>query len=180
MPRRRRRRREVDIDAIIREVMAEYEVDPDEIPREDDPFDLDHFLEKKLKTSKRYFLGKTLGHFTCQELCGDQEVGNGQGLRCNRYWKSGHASCIIDLKEQRVDPDYIFTQDCRTHETEVSPHFIDEERVRDMVEWAVKEYLYRSGREKRKPSRGPRKQTKAHRQSLCEVCQLLGRLCTRL
>ena len=152
---------------MIDEVMKANGVTTDEIPRERgvDPTDL-----QAITHSKRYFKTKAFASF---------------GLHggCSRSWKSAHAWCVLDLKEQRIHHKY--PQDCQSCNGESMPHFDRDSLVR-MAEYAVDMYLKRCGRREWQPrsstfefddmfdaldDRGP------HDQARCKMCRLLGRSC---
>ena len=165
-------REEVDIDAIIEEVMEEEEVDPRDVPRER-PFNLKQFFkdlqDSRREKSLRYYHGKLPGEFRCR--------------RCGRYWTSGHTSCILDLKKQTVKKKlYQRCDNCDEDDDKVYPHYRNEERVRRMVKWAVNLYLVKTNqREPRERTGGDYfRRTAPHRDELCELCEVLGGLCTEL
>ena len=83
---------EVDVEAIIREIMQEKKVFPEEI-EEEEPFVLKKFLKnlKNKKKSQRYFRGRAYCQFKCQDDS------------CGHSWSSNRAWCILDLKEQRIE-----------------------------------------------------------------------------
>ena len=100
---------------------------------------------------------------------------------CSRSWKSAHAWCEIDLKKQIISDKY--TQDCQKCEVGVEPEF-DDDAVRKMAEYAVNQYLIRSGRKERPVNpfhfddmydalddRPP------HDEGRCGRCKKLGRSC---
>ena len=83
---------EVDIDAIIREVMSENKISPSEIP-EEKPFELSRFIKsfrRRKKWSKRYFKGHARGEFKCAEAT------------CGNTWTSPYSWCVLDLKKQAI------------------------------------------------------------------------------
>lgn len=179
---------EVDIEAIIREVMKENKLDPEEIPEEVYPFDLDVYIEDmkdRKNWSKRYFRGHAFSQFKCEETL------------CDKSWPSAYAWCIIDLKKQELS--MRFKQKCSAKHVEdieqlslqekptqqkskktqgVYPSYEGEESVTRMVEWAVNLYLVLVGRKEREEKHySDYRPTPEHRQDLCEMCQRLGRLC---
>lgn len=144
--------------AVIAAVMEEMGVNPRDIPRD--------------SHSLRFFKAHGFGSFHSHNVC-------------SRSWKSAHAWCELDLKKQIISHRY--TQDCQKCEEGVEPSF-DDEAVRRMAEYAVREYLHRSGREQH-PSRDPfvfdemidvldeEDEHGPHDEKRCELCQELGRSC---
>ena len=195
---------EVCIEAIIKDVMKDYDVDPQEIP-EEGPFDLKKYIEDlkhREKWSKRYFRGHAKGIYTCD--------------KCDHQWTSIQAWCILDLKRQRVVMK--FKQKCKKkHEkdmpeveeepsditaemeqlkmeksstfsledevfTGVLPCYSDKSNykktVRYMVKWAVEKYLVLSGKiEPKIEHNDTPKRRRPHIQRLCQMCKLLKRRC---
>ena len=165
---------EVDVDAIIVEVMEENEISPSDIP-EERPFELGWFFGKlrhRKRWSKRYYKGRAKGEFKCR----DDD--------CANTWSSPHSWCIIDLREQTIvmkfkqkcikvkekhvikeDPDYVGEY----------PTYTDENSVRKMVQWAVNLYLAKKPME----STDGHAPTAKHPCHLCEMCKLLKRPCHR-
>lgn len=180
--------KEVDIEAIICEIMKEKEVYTKKID-EEDPFDLEEFLNNlnnRENWSTRYFRGHALGKFKCEETL------------CDNSWPSAYAWCIIDLKKQKVIKK--FKQECLKEHKDmqhlsleekkkpsqqsmkktqgVYPSYEDKEAVTRMVEWAVNLHLVLVGRNEREETHySDYRSTPEHRQDLCEMCQRLGRLC---
>ena len=151
---------------IISEVMEEYKVTPRQIPYEL-PFNIRE-IESISRKSHRYFKVKGFAWFRSHNACA-------------RSWPSAHAWCVIDLKEQTVC--YEFKQDCQSCDEAVTPEY-DSDVFREMVEFAVKLYLKRTGRmpyddlaerferlDIGEDDRGP------HDEGRCEVCKLLGHSC---
>ena len=153
-----------DASAIIREVMAENDVDPARVRSEDpiQPSNLD-----RIRRSRRYFLTKGFANFPRHE-----------GF-CGRTWTSAHAWCVIDLKKQRIYHRY--SQECQNCEGEGKPVY-DEPAIRQMAEWVCKRYLIRVGLlddEEEPPSDedAPTKSSQPHDTARCEMCRLLGGEC---
>ena len=150
--------------ATIAEVMEEKDVFKGDIP-EEQPFDPENLGE--IRHSKRYFRCKGFAMFNSHPSC-------------NRRWASGHAWCIMDLREQKII--HRFTQNCQKCEGLSEPEF-DRAALRRMAEWAVDTHLRRTGR----PSPiqrdlfdmadlhdvldGP------HDERRCAVCRQLGHSC---
>ena len=93
---------EVDIEAIIKEVMKNEKLYPREIV-EEPPFNVETFIKaikspKKEDWSRRYFHGHAYGQFKC-----DNNL-------CTNPWSSAYAWCVLDLKEQKVEMK--FKQQC--------------------------------------------------------------------
>lgn len=172
---------EVDVDAIIREVMEEFGVSPADIP-EEGPFEKKAFmknLKRKSNWSKRYYRGHANGYFKCKS--------------CGGHWTSYQASCIIDLKGQTLV--MRFKQKCKkNHEEEgeategvdftgILPCYRsrskDKRSVRQMVKWAVELYLSLSGKKEKERKEGGKANRPPHISKLCEVCHMLGRRCNR-
>ncbi len=105
---------EVNIDAIIEEVMRENGTSPSDIP-EERPFSRRRFissLRNRKKWSKRYFKGHVNGEFKC---------GNDA---CANTWTSPHSWCILDLKEQTILMK--FRQKCiKKNHVKISKLFLD-------------------------------------------------------
>ena len=154
--------------ATIAEVMDEKDVLQDDIPKEQ-PFDPENLGE--IKHSKRYFRCKGFAKFDNHQR---------RDHNCNRRWASGHAWCIMDLREQSII--HRFTQECQKCEGSAEPEF-DRAALRRMAEWAVDTYLRRTGRLspiQRDPFdmadlhdalNGP------HDEERCEMCKQLGHSC---
>ena len=166
---------------LIQEVMEREGITPDDVPQEG-PFNKERFIEdlKSKCWSKRYFRGRAYGEFKCnKELC-------------NNEWNSPHASCVLDLKDQKMVVK--FKQECALKldhvnmeqldlqdraeavdkedmEGVVEPFFCDES-LKKMVEWAVDLFLQLTGRKERKqPNNGDNyRSTPPHRDDLCELC----------
>lgn len=149
-------------DYAIREVMKEKGVSTREIPEE-------RRADPKTAVnsgSRRYFRVKGFASF-------DEHVDPGD---CHRTWKSAHAWCVIDLKEQRVA--YRYKQECQSCDGELTPDF-DEEALRKMAEYVVDYKFLRKPREvfdfgdmqEALDGRGP------HDEDRCGMCKELGRSC---
>lgn len=164
---------EVDTDAIIKEVMEEKGISPQDIP-EEQPFQLRRFvnnLKRKKKWSRRYFNGRAKGEFKCQEGT------------CDRCWSSPHSWCILDLKEQKIIMK--FEQMCfkgRKKHKKANPDYkgelptyTNEESVTRMVEWAVDLFKDEGARQ----AKNDYVPTNRHPWFLCAMCQLLRRPCNR-
>ena len=170
---------ELDIEAIIKEIMEERGVSPDDIPLEE-PFDKKKFirsLKKSKNWSKRYFFGHAKAKFKCDKGS------------CKRSWTSHHAGCILDLKEQKIKQK--FKQKCKKHRKQpaseefngLQPRYRvkDKDSVREMVKWAVElcAALLKGEKKERKKATNKHSHTKEHKNYLCEVCGLFKRKCTR-
>ena len=151
---------EINVPAIIEEVMKSEGVDLNDI-REEEPFDIKKFLEsfrhRKMK-SMQYYLGYTSGEFDCE---------------CGHSWKSALTWCIIDLKNQELH--MRIAQRCKKRECkkEVEPHYTasHEKSVKRMIEWAVNLYLVKTGKKQAKKHENnslPR-QGKHHTRD-CKMC----------
>lgn len=179
---------EVDIEAIIKRVMEEEGLEPEDI-KEEPPFDMTQFIEAIKqgdisKWSKRYFRGRAYAQFEC-----DNDL-------CDHTWPSVYGWCVLDLKKQNVKEK--FKQKCslaKSHvkmqtlklgqhpqeeeEEGVKPCYEDEESVERMVRWAVNLHFYLVGKRDR-PSRNADSNytpTAEHREDLCAMCKHMGRLC---
>lgn len=181
---------ELKVRTIIQEVMKREGIAPDDVP-EEEPFNKKKFIKdlKKGNWSKRYFRGRAYGNFKC-----DEEL-------CDNTWNSPHASCVLDLKEQKMIVK--FKQECalktkhinmeqlnlqdreeaannedKDKEPGVRPFFSDES-LRIMVEWAVDLFLQLTRRKERKQrnTAGSFIPTPAHMDGLCELCKK-GLSCT--
>lgn len=189
---------EVDIDAIIKEVMAECGLSPDAIPAET-PFNKSSFMRnyRKGKRSRRYYCGWASGHFTCNQV------------HCGHTWPSRYAWCVIDLKEQKLvmklkqgcrkkhrqkeddedsnnpdddpeddkllldSPKSAREDDADSEEFPgVFPCYKDEKSVRRMVRWAVKCYM-----DTNEKGSGKREKRPPHMRRYCEMCKILRRRC---
>ncbi len=186
---------EVDINAIIKEIMREKKVTPEEIDKDnkEKPFVLEEFLKDlkdRSKWSLRYFRGRAYAQFKC---------GN---EFCDNLWSSNRAWCILDLKKQKMKlklkqectlyeehPDFKYLSlsekqekkelDFKDDSVGAFPSFEDEKSARYMVEWAVNKYLELVGRKERvfKNYDSQRQVNAPHKQSLCEMCQAMGGPC---
>lgn len=180
---------EVDIKAIIREVMKDEGLDPTSIPTEEEPFDIDKYkdaMKARETWSKRYYRGRALGTYKCENDL------------CDHEWPSACGWCIVDLRKQEVP--MRFREECKKgHKslqnlsldgsklktpiqpndgTRVKPRYEDEESVQKMVRWAVNMHLVQIGRKKRELyDSDNHRSTRPHCQDLCEMCQILGRRC---
>ena len=157
---------------VIDTVMRQNEVTPAEIPQERgvDPTNID-----SISQSKRYFKTKAFASFNAHNRP------SGAGARCSRNWKSAHAWCVLDLKEQCIA--HKLSQDCQSCNGHSFPEF-DRESMQRMAEYAVDLYLKRVGRKQWEPrpfdfddmlfaldDRPP------HDEARCEMCRKLGRSC---
>ena len=154
--------------AIIRQVMAEKDIDPATVPSEDhirDPSNLD-----SIKGSRRYFRTKAFARFPRHRV---------KVPGCGRTWPSAHAWSVMDLKEQRICHRY--SQECQKCEGAGDPVY-DEDAIRRMAEWACDEYLVRVGRKSREPHFGigtPEvdESSQPHDNRRCDMCRRMGRDC---
>lgn len=101
---------------------------------------------------------------------------------CSRRWKSAHAWCKIDLRDQIISEKY--TQGCQKCNREATPDF-DDEAIRRMAEYAVNQCLIKLGRRER-PQRDPFNfddlhdaldDKGPHDEARCQMCKELGRSC---
>ena len=158
---------------MINTVMTANGVTTAEIPRE---HGVDPTKTSSISQSKRYFTTKAFASFSAH----DRPTGS---ARCTRNWKSAHAWCVLDLKEQCIA--HKLSQDCQTCNGHSMPEF-DRESMQRMAEYAVDLYLKRCGRrpwQSRDNSfnfddwvdvldeRPP------HDEARCERCRQLGRSC---
>ena len=165
--------------AIIRQVMAEKDIDPATVPSEDhirDPSNLD-----SIKGSRRYFRTKAFARFPRHRV---------KVPGCGRTWPSAHAWSVMDLKEQRICHRY--SQECQKCEGAGDPVY-DEDAIRRMAEWACDKYLVRVGRRVREPERkqsfgmgflldallGVDDSSQPHDRQRCDMCRRLGRECRK-
>lgn len=157
---------------MIGEVMEEKGVRPSEIPQESniDPTDL-----VSINQSWRYFKTKAFASFNAHAGNSDR--------RCPRTWKSAHAWCVLDLKEQQIV--HKLSQDCQSCNGHSMPDF-DRESVRKMAEFAVDLYLKRSGKKPWEVRSTPfdfddfydaLDERPPHDEKRCEMCRKLGRSC---
>ena len=147
---------------MINEVMVANGVTTAEIPEHGvDPADLEAIAH-----SKRYFKTKAFASF--------DDHGS-----CPRTWKSAHAWCVLDLKEQCIA--HKLSQDCQSCDEKAMPEF-ERESVNKMADWAVDMYLKRCGRR----AWAPRGQSDMfdgpddrppHDERRCQMCRDLGRSC---
>ena len=147
---------------IISSVMDSKGVLPHEIPEEGNRIERDD--PDSIKGSKRYFI-----------VCGLAEFNTHWG--CRREWCSAQAWAIIDLKLQRIA--HYYQQSCRHCEGEANPKF-EEGEIQRMAEWAVDEYLHKSGRVRktairRDPVPDEYQSQQPHDSERCEMCKLRGR-----
>lgn len=81
---------EVDIESIIKEVMEENNISPQDV-EEEEPFNVDTFmknlLKKKKNWSQSYFRGHASGQFKCDSAL------------CDNTWSSVYSWCILDLND---------------------------------------------------------------------------------
>ena len=125
-----------------------------------------------VKTSRRYFRVKGSAWFEEHE-----EPGGGT---CSRSWRSAHAWCIMDLKEQEIAQ--TFGQECQQCEEMVYPDF-DEDALERMADYATDSYLRKIRKLPRQPK--PRdmsdddehEDSNPHDERRCELCQMLGSSC---
>ncbi len=151
-----------EIKRIILEVMTEEGVLPSQVPNESG------FSMASSSYSKRYFETKGFAWFPCP--------------RNHNRWASAHAWCFLDLKKQEIC--YRDKQNCKKGgcETAVNPGFT-EESVTRMANYAVTQFLIRTGRRARvrrnvggddglvQTEGGP------HDQARCGRCRRLGHSC---
>ena len=159
---------------MIDTVMRQNRVTTAEIPQERgvDPTDID-----SISQSKRYFKTKAFASFNAHSRP------SGAGARCARNWKSAHAWCVLDLKEQCIA--HKLSQDCQSCNGHSMPEF-DRESMQRMAEYAVDVYLKRVGRRQWEPRGDPfdlddmllaLDDRPPHDQARCEMCRRLGRSC---
>ena len=180
-------RRSPNVSAILQAALDEYNITTDEIPREEEPLDIERFVQdvlNKKRKSCRYFLSKSPGGFRC----GRKHEGPCQpscSHPCDHGWSSGQTWCIVDLKKLRILKP--FRQECKRHDDDdvdydkeeyTSIPLYGKETVKKIAEWAVKRYLINTGRlaNQSEPARGFKK-TPAHCQALCDMCKKLNRRC---
>lgn len=158
---------------MIDSVMRENGVTPAKIPQERgvDPTDID-----SISHSKRYFKTKAFASFNAHS----QPFG---AARCSRSWKSAHAWCVLDLKEQCIA--HKLSQDCQSCNGHSMPEF-DRESMQRMAEYAVDLYLKRVGQKQWEPRGDPfdfddmlfaLDDRPPHDEARCEMCRRLGRSC---
>ena len=159
---------------MIDTVMRENGVTTAEIPQERG---VDPTKISSIDQSKRYFKTKAFASFSAHSQP------SGAGARCSRNWKSAHAWCVLDLKEQCIA--HKLSQDCQTCNGQSMPEF-DRESMQRMAEYAVDLYLKRVGRRQWKPREDPfdfddmflaLDDRPPHDQARCEMCRKLGRSC---
>ena len=159
---------------MIDTVMRQNRVTPAEIPQERgvDPTDID-----SISQSKRYFKTKAFASFNAHNQP------SGAGARCPRNWKSAHAWCVLDLKEQCIA--HKLSQDCQSCNGHSLPEF-DRESMQRMAEYAVDLYLKRVGQKQWEPRGDPfdlndmflaLDDRPPHDEARCEMCRKLGRSC---
>lgn len=174
------RRRPVTSDLIrliIARVMAENNLEQDDIP-EEGPFDESMIADKSIYLSKRYFLEKAQAGF----ICGRQEV---HGVMiCPRQWSSHQASAVIDLYDQTV----VWVGEQRCHECYLGDNNIDhdaqwaspifgEKAIEKMATLAVESCLVQLGRRPYLKGRGRKYLKKPHHERHCKLCKILKRRC---
>lgn len=159
---------------MIDTVMRENGVTTAEIPQERG---VDPSKIGSIDQSKRYFKTKAFASFNAHKRP------SGAGPMCSRNWKSAHAWCVLDLKEQRIA--HKLSQDCQTCNGHSMPEF-DRESMQRMAEYAVDLYLKRVGRRQWKPRVDPfdmddmffaLDDRPPHDEARCEMCRRLGRSC---
>lgn len=159
---------------MIDTVMRENRVTTAEIPQERgvDPTNID-----SISQSKRYFKTKAFASFNAHSRP------SGAGAWCSRNWKSAHAWCMLDLKEQCIA--HKLSQDCQSCNGHSMPDF-DRESMQRMAEYAVDVYLKRVGRRQWEPRGDPfdlddmlsaLDDRPPHDEARCEMCRRLGRSC---
>lgn len=159
---------------MIDTVMRENGVTTTQIPQERgvDPTNID-----SISQSKRYFKTKAFASFNAHSRS------SGAGAWCSRNWKSAHAWCVLDLKEQCIA--HKLSQDCQSCNGHSMPDF-DRESMQRMAEYAVDVYLKRVGRRQWEPRGDPfdlddmlfaLDDRPPHDEARCEMCQRLGRSC---
>ena len=145
---------------IIKAALDKKGVSREEIPKER-PF---LTPERSTRGSKRYFEVKGFAWFSCTG-------------RDNR-WPSAHSWCCIDLKKQEIC--YRDQQGCKKCESNVDPEF-PEDSIKRMAEYAVRQYLFRTGALKRvfNPKINEEMETESgpHDEERCGRCKRLGRSC---
>ena len=195
------RRRSPNVSAILQAALDKYNITTDEIPCEEEPLDIERFIQDVYDKTKikscRYFLSKSPGGFRC----GRKHEGPCQpscSHPCDHGWSSGQTWCIVDLKKLRILKP--IRQECKRHnhrtcndddddddDDDDSDYDVEEytaiplygkETVKKIAEWAVKRYLINTGRlaDQTEPARGFKK-TPAHCQALCDMCKKLKRRC---
>ena len=150
-----------EIKEIILAVMAEERVLSSQVPNEGG------FSVASASYSKRYFETKGFAWFSCPKQ--------------HNRWPSAHSWCFLDLKRQEIC--YRDKQNCRKDscETPVNPGFT-EEAVKKMAQYAVKQFLIRTGRMTRTPREGRDDgglgtEGGPHEEERCGRCRRLGRSC---
>lgn len=153
---------------IILKELRRNKVKPEDIPEDPytDPSNLQH-----VRRSNRYFRCKAFASFDSHE----DPTGGGH----RKTWKSAHAWCTIDLKQQQIT--HRWSQKCNKCNGESYP-FFDERALQRMAEYAVKMYLINIGKIEREekeddddddnPLMGP-----PHDEDRCSMCQMLGCSC---
>ena len=151
--------------AIIQEVMAEHEINPDNVPSE--PHIRDFTVPSNISGSKRYFNTKGFALFHPHPNTERKDA-----------WGSPHSWSVMDLKRQTFQ--HHFRQGCKRCDNKIKPHY-DNETIRKMAEWACREYEIRMGIIERPVSdmrdESDRHSNGPHDQSRCGMCQVLGRSC---
>ena len=144
--------------------MSRFGVSAYQIPELDNPSTYTS-LKRLERESKRYFAVKGFAVFRCPVE--------------PRTWASAHTWCYMDLKTQTIHQHY--TQDCRKCETEVLPNY-DEAAVEHMAEYAVSQFLHRTGRgERPQRSYDPNRKTKKryHDKKRCGRCKAMKGNCSK-
>ena len=159
---------------MIDTVMRENGVTPAEIPQERG---VDPTKISSIGQSKRYFKTKAFASFS------GHSRQSGAGLWCSRNWKSAHAWCVLDLKEQCIA--HKLSQDCQSCNGHSMPEF-DRESMQRMAEYAVDLYLKRVGQRQWQQREDPfdfgdmlfaLDDRPPHDEARCEMCRKLGRSC---
>ena len=124
-----------------------------------------------VKRSRRYFRVKGSAWFEHEDP---------EGGTCSRTWRSAHAWCIMDLKEQEIAQ--TFGQECQQCEEMVYPDF-DEDALERMADYATDSYLRKIGELPWQPKSrdmsddDEHEDSKPHDEQRCELCQMLGGSC---
>ena len=151
--------------AIIQEVMAEHNINTENVPSE--RHIKDFTVPSNISGSKRYFNTKGFALFHPHPNCKRKDK-----------WGSPHSWSVMDLKTQTFR--HHFRQGCKMCENKIEPHY-DDEAIQKMAEWACREYQIRMKIIERPVftarddsvghSNGP------HDESRCGMCQELKRSC---
>ena len=153
--------------ALIIAIMKRRGVDPEKVP--EDPY-VDLTDMKQVRQSRRYFYCKGFARFDAHN----------KPSSCLHTWKSFHAWCVLDLKQQCLA--HRTCQECNKCNKKSSPWF-DNRALEKMINFAVD--LYLGLRQRKRPADDDDDDDddenplvgRPHDQARCDMCKQLGRSC---